>query len=146
QAVENNEFRAFYQPIVSLQTGRITGFEALARWQHPTRGLVQPGDFVPLAEETGLIVPLDEWVLREACRQTQIWKKQLGENLREYSGNNEYTGNRFPLTVNVNLSSKHFSETTLIEKMRRVLEEFPFEAQSLRLEITESVILENLTS
>jgi predicted signal transduction protein with EAL and GGDEF domain len=76
QAIPRQELRLYYQPIVSLATGRITGFEALVRWQHPTRGLVSPIEFIPVAEETGLILPIGEWVLREACLRAKDW--QLG--------------------------------------------------------------------
>jgi diguanylate cyclase (GGDEF)-like protein/PAS domain S-box-containing protein len=132
RAFENEEFRVFYQPILSLHSGCIAGFEALVRWQHPTRGLISPGEFIPLAEETGLVVPLDEWVLGRACRQTKMWKEQF-----DIAG-------QAPLTVNTNLSSRHFSDSNLVGKIEKVLQESGLDAGSLHLEITESVILDNL--
>lgn len=143
RAFENEEFRVFYQPILSLQSGRITGFEALARWQHPTRGLVSPGEFIPLAEETGLIVPLDEWVLNRACRQTKRWEQQFDGDSTELSTHRSQTG-RTPLTINVNLSSRHFSDPNMSEKIEKALHESGLDANALHLEITESVILDNL--
>ncbi len=143
RAFENEEFRVFYQPILSLQTGRITGFEALARWQHPTRGLVSPGEFVPLAEETGLILPLDEWVLDRACRQTKQWKDQFDNYFDGISTRSDQAVST-PLTINVNLSSRHFSDTNLAEKIKKALHDSEMSASALHLEITESVILDNL--
>jgi diguanylate cyclase (GGDEF)-like protein/PAS domain S-box-containing protein len=132
RAIENDEFRVFYQPIISLATGQITGFEALARWQHPVRGLVTPGEFVPLAEETGLIVPLDDWILLNACRQAKLWKDQFDKP------------GQAPLTININLSSRHFSNANLAEKIQGLVSESGLEPAALHLEITESVILDNL--
>jgi diguanylate cyclase (GGDEF)-like protein/PAS domain S-box-containing protein len=132
RAFENEEFRVLYQPIMSLQNGRIAGFEALVRWQHPTRGMVAPGEFVPLAEETSLIIPLDEWVLGQACRQTKRWKEQFDN------------AGQAPLTLNANLSSRHFADSDLAEKVGRTLHESGLNAAALHLEITESLILDNL--
>jgi diguanylate cyclase (GGDEF)-like protein/PAS domain S-box-containing protein len=120
------EYRVHYQPVVSLETGQVTGFEALVRWQHPERGLIYPDEFISVAEETGLIVPLDRWVLREACRQTVQWQK------------------RFPgLTISVNLSPKQFLHADLVWEVERVLAETGLAASSLKLEITESVLMSN---
>ena len=120
------EYRVHYQPIISLETGRVTGFEALIRWQHPERGLIFPDEFISVAEETGMIVSLDRWVMREACRQTALWQKQ------------------FPgLTVSVNLSPKQFLHTDIIKEVERVLIETGLEADSLKLEITENVLMSN---
>ena len=94
RALERSELRLHYQPIVSLETGRITGFEALMRWEHPERGLVSPGDFIPLAEETGLIVPMGKWALEEACRQVTHWHAQGA-----------------PISISVNLSPRQLAET-----------------------------------
>nr|WP_290220982.1 EAL domain-containing protein [Trichocoleus desertorum] len=132
RAIERQELQLYYQPIVSLTTSRIHGFEALIRWQHPERGLISPAEFIPLAEETGLIVPIGLWVLREACQQTQKWQKQFSDN--------------FPLTISVNLSGKQFSQPDLIEQIERVLQQTALEARSLKLEITESVMMENAES
>jgi diguanylate cyclase (GGDEF)-like protein/PAS domain S-box-containing protein len=120
----SEEYRVHYQPIVSLETGQVSGFEALIRWQHPKRGLIFPEEFISVAEETGMIVSLDRWVLREACRQTALWQK------------------RFPgLTVSVNLSPKQFLYTDLFAEVERVLRETGLDAASLKLEITENVLM-----
>lgn len=118
-----------YQPVVSLQTGMIAGFEALVRWQHPTRGLVSPAEFIPIAEDTRLILPLGQWVLREACLQLRQWHEQ------------------FPtlnyLTVNVNLSSFQIAAPNLVEQIDNILLESGLDASCLKLEITESALMEN---
>lgn len=136
RALENSDFLVFYQPIISLMSGEVAGFEALVRWEHPTRGLISPGEFIMLAEETGLIIPIDHWILREACRQTQLWHKKLDE---EKPGHPK-------LTISVNLSSKHFSLPGLAQYIEAILCETNFPPEHLRLEITESVILENIDS
>ncbi|MEH2424022.1 MAG: EAL domain-containing protein [Nostoc sp.] len=135
RAIERQEFRIHYQPIVSLTTGRITGFEALVRWQHPERGIIFPEDFLPTAQETGLSILIDEWVMREACRQTQQWQDRfppksgkLGEQA---------------LTISVNLCSSWFSQQKPLLHINQVLQETSLDIQSLKLEITESVIMEN---
>lgn len=122
------QFIIHYQPIVSIANGKIAGFEALVRWRHPEGGLVSPGEFIPVAEETGLIVPIGRWVLREACHQIQAWQ-QLFPNNR--------------LSVSVNLSVKQFSQPDLIEYIDLVLAETNLDGSSLKLEITESVLIEN---
>ncbi len=129
RALERQEFRVYYQPIVSLATGHITGFEALLRWQHPRRGLVPPSEFITLAEETGLIIAIDRWVLREAYRQMRRWQARLG--------------NKLPLSLSVNLSSKQFSQLDLIEHIDQTLREQGMYAHSLKLELTESMVMEN---
>jgi len=129
RAIEREEFRVYYQPIVSLSTDRISGFEALVRWQHPNRGLVSPTEFVPVAEETGMIVPIGLWVLREACRQTRIWQNRF----RSTSS----------LTVSVNLSGKHLMQTRLVQQIDQILEETGLDAYSLKLQHTESMIMED---
>lgn len=95
RAIEHEEFRIHYQPIVSLETGKVVGFEALLRWQHPDRGLVYPAEFISIAEEIGLSIRIDQWVLLEACRQTQQWQRRFPPNLRE----------NLPLSINVNLGA-----------------------------------------
>lgn len=129
RGLERQEFQLYYQPIVSLKTSEITGFEALIRWQHPQRGLVSPAEFIPVAEETGLIVPIGWWVLREACHQLSIWKRQFPE----YAS----------LVMSINLSAKQFTQHNLVEEISQILRETNVAADSLKLEITESVIMDN---
>jgi diguanylate cyclase (GGDEF)-like protein/PAS domain S-box-containing protein len=129
RAIERREFVLYYQPIVALDTGTISGFEALIRWQHPERGFVSPNDFIPIAEETGLIIPIGQWVLREACQQIHMWQERYPQFP--------------PLQISVNLSGKQFSNANLIEQIREVLRETQVEPQSLKLEITESMVMEN---
>jgi diguanylate cyclase (GGDEF)-like protein len=131
-AVEREEFRVHYQPIVSLVTGRIMGLEALVRWQHPKQGLVPPMEFIPLAEETGLIVPMGFWVLRKACGQ-------IRDGLSKFSTDP-------PLLLSVNLSAKQFSQADLVDQIQRILRESGVEAGSVMLEITESVVMEHAES
>ncbi len=132
RAIEREELRVYYQPIVSLKTGKIIGFEALVRWQHPTRGLVSPAEFIPLAEETGLIVLIDRWVLQEACHQIALWQKAFPD--------------RKPLTISVNLSGYQLSQIGLIERIDQIIQESGIERESLKLEITETTLLGNHTS
>jgi len=128
-AVERQEFCIQYQPIVELGTNRIYGFEALVRWQHPERGLLLPSEFIPVAEETGLIIPLGRWVLWEACRQTRQWQEQF----TDYES----------LTLSVNYSGKQFMQSDVIEQIKVILEETGFDPCHLQLEITESAVIEN---
>ena len=128
QAIERNELRLHYQPILSLTTDRISGFEALVRWQHPIQGLLHPKDFIPIAEETELVTAIGQWVLREACRQTNHWHKQFPTTP--------------PLTISVNLSSKEFTPL-LIEYIKHLRQEIDIDVAFLRLEITESTIMKN---
>ena len=132
RAVEREEFTVGWQPIVSLHTGKLRGFEALLRWRHPSRGLVSPAEFIPMAEETGLIVKLGEWVLEKACRQMADWHRR-------------FPAPDPPLTVSVNLSVRQFLQPDLIDRVRRALEESKLDPRCLHLEITESVIMENST-
>lgn len=131
RAIERQEFRLHYQPIISLDSGTINGFEALVRWQHPEHGLVSPAEFIPLAEETGLIVPLGWWVIREACSQMQVWQAQFLAN---------------PLTISVNISGRQFSELDLSQRIEQILQEYRLDPRTLKLEITESAIVENAES
>ena len=128
RAIERQEFQLHYQPIVTLSDQRLSGFEALVRWQHPERGLVPPNGFIPIAEETGLIVPIGLWVLQEACRQMRAWDSEFPECA--------------DLMVNVNLSARQCLHPTLVADVARVLAETGLEPQRLKLEITESLVLE----
>jgi diguanylate cyclase (GGDEF)-like protein len=130
RAIERKEFFLHYQPIVALESGTISGFEALIRWQHPERGFVPPDEFISIAEETGLIVPIGQWVLEEACRQIHEWQEQYPQ----------YP----PLQISVNLSGKQFANANLIDQISRVLRETEVEPHSLKLEITESMVMENI--
>jgi diguanylate cyclase (GGDEF)-like protein len=126
-AIEREEFRNFYQPIVSLESGRIIGFEALLRWQHPTRGLLQPSEFIPVAEETGMIRELGWWNLRHACRQAALW--------------NARRNGEAPLTMSVNLSVKQFLQPNLVTEIGKLLFETGIRPETLKLEITESAVM-----
>jgi diguanylate cyclase (GGDEF)-like protein len=128
RAIENAEFRLMYQPVVSLKTGRITGFEALVRWDHPHQGLIQPADFIPVAEETGLIIQIGRWVLFEACRQLKEWHSSHRRSE--------------PLTMGVNLSARQFSHPGVVDQIREALGVTGAPASSLRLEITELAIID----
>jgi diguanylate cyclase (GGDEF)-like protein len=130
KAIERRELFLQYQPIVSLSTGTLRGFEALIRWQHPERGLIPPVKFIPIAEETGLIIQIGKWVLNEACRQMYQWQQLF--TLDE------------PLMISVNLSGKQFMQPDLLEQMREVLQRTGLDPRSLKLEITESVVMENI--
>jgi diguanylate cyclase (GGDEF)-like protein/PAS domain S-box-containing protein len=129
RALERQELRAFYQPTVCLSTGKLTGFEALMRWQHPERGLILPEEFIPLAEETGLIVPMGLWILREAAGQMKKWLTQ------------------FPLqsdlTISVNLSGIQIGEPNFVPEVEQILSETGLDPVNLTLEITESVLMRN---
>jgi len=127
-AVARQELRLYYQPIVSLTGGRLSGFEALLRWQHPTRGLMAPDQFIPIAEETGLIVSIGRWVLQEACRQMRAWDAEFPE----CQG----------LAINVNLSVRQCLQPDLVDDVRSVLQETGLAPERLKLEITESLVLE----
>jgi diguanylate cyclase (GGDEF)-like protein/PAS domain S-box-containing protein len=129
KAIEGNELELHYQPYVSLLDHRIAGFEALVRWNHPTRGLLYPGEFISVAEETGLIVPLGQWVLREACRQTAFWRRTIA--------------NVPALRTSVNVSYKQLAVPKLVEDVAHILLETGLDPSLLRLEMTESSIMEN---
>ena len=132
RAVEREEFCLHYQPIISLASGEIEGFEALVRWRHPVRGLVYPNEFIPVAEETGLIVPIGWCVLREACQKMTEWHR------------------RYPslqtMSINVNLSGRQFLQPDLDEQIRSILQDAHLDPSRLRLEITESMIMEDADS
>jgi len=127
QALERNEFRVCYQPMVHLGTGRVMGMEALVRWEHPERGLMLPGEFVPLAEEIGLIIPIGQWVLGEACRQARNWQVRYPTEP--------------PLRMSVNLSAKQLRNYNLVMDVKALLEETGLSPECLILEITESAVL-----
>jgi diguanylate cyclase (GGDEF)-like protein/PAS domain S-box-containing protein len=126
RALEREEFQVFYQPIVSLGTWRITGFEALVRWRHPERGLVSPAEFIPLAEETGQIVPIGEWVLRESSRQMKLWQDEYPD---------------LDLSISVNLSGRQIAEPDLVDRVARVIDETGLRPGSLKLELTETLLM-----
>ena len=128
QALERQEFSLHYQPIVALENNRLIGFEALLRWQHPQRGLLSPNEFLDVAEDTGLITPIDRWVLQEACQQMKSWSEQY-----EFKP---------PLTISVNLSGNQFCKGDIIEYISRVLKDTGLPADRLKIEITENALME----
>ncbi len=148
RAIENQDFSPAYQPIIDLKTGLISGFETLIRWNHKIQGFISPGEFIPVAEEAGLIIPIDLWILQEACRQTRFWQvKFLGKNALLPNGRNlESSAGLVPWKVSVNLSVKQFSQPNLLEEIDRILLETGLSGQSLKLEITETAIMENADS
>ena len=129
RALDREEFVVYYQPIVSLQSGRPVGFEALARWQHPEQGLVSPGVFIPIAEEIGLIVGIGKFVLNDACRQFRLWLDQAPASGLEF--------------VSVNLSAKQFAEEDLVEQVEEAVADAGLEPHHLKLEITETAVMDN---
>jgi predicted signal transduction protein with EAL and GGDEF domain len=132
RAIERGEFRNFYQPIVDLASGEIAGFEALLRWQHPTRGLIGPVEFIGVAEETGLIRELGWWNLQEACRQISLWRATSNAHRS--------------LTVSVNLSTKQFLQPNLVEDITKLLKQVALAPEALKLEITESTVMGDPTA
>jgi diguanylate cyclase (GGDEF)-like protein len=131
-ALDAQQFVLHYQPIVILETGAITGVEALVRWQHPRRGLLAPAEFIPAAEETGMIVPLGAWVLREACRQAAIWHRLQAED----------GGDASPLAVSINVSGRQLMTAQLVDDVRSALIGSGIAPQTVILELTESVLAE----
>ncbi len=129
-AIDRQEFFIQYQPIVALDNFNLRGFEALVRWQHPTRGLISPMDFIPVAEETGQIIAIGQWALHEACRQMSRWQRRYPSET--------------PLFISVNLSSRQFTQPDLLEQVRLILDETRLDPRCLKLEITESVVMENI--
>jgi EAL domain-containing protein (putative c-di-GMP-specific phosphodiesterase class I) len=127
-AIEREEFRILYQPVVSLRTGRIAGVEALVRWHHPQRGLVSPDEFLSVAEETGLVVAMGNWVLRKACHELAAWQ-------REIPGTSD-------ISVSVNLSARQFVHPDLVARVKDALASSGLSSRGLRLEFTESVLIE----
>ncbi|MBC7933241.1 MAG: EAL domain-containing protein, partial [Rubrivivax sp.] len=131
-ALEKKQFFLLYQPIVSLDNFKLCGFEALLRWHHPERGLISPLDFIPIAEETGQIIAIGEWALHEACRQMKRWEKAYST--------------ASPLFISVNLSCKQFNNTLLLEQVSNVLTKTGISPRRLKLEITESAVMDNIDS
>jgi len=129
-ALFNDEFEVHYQPIVSLENWKIKGFEALIRWHHPEKGLISPARFIPVAEETGLIMQIGEWVLQQACDQTRYWQEQFPTIP--------------PMFMSVNLSCKQFTDVNLVSKIKTILAQTGIDASLLKIEITESAIIENI--
>jgi EAL domain-containing protein (putative c-di-GMP-specific phosphodiesterase class I) len=127
-ALDYQEFEVHYQPIFNLAAGSLVSWEALVRWQHPTRGLVSPDLFIPIAEETGLIVPLGQWVLHQACHQARAWQ----ELTRDSS-----------LSISVNISARQFQVPGLVTEVSRTLSQTRLHPRSLRLEITEGAVMQN---
>ncbi len=130
RAIERQEFQVYYQPIISLETLQLSGFEALIRWQHPQQGLVSPGRFIPIAEETGLIIPMGQWILQEAAQQLKQWQLQFS--------------NYQSLTINVNLSSKQLRDRKLLQTIDEILDKTKLNGSCLKVEITESILMENI--
>jgi EAL domain-containing protein (putative c-di-GMP-specific phosphodiesterase class I) len=128
-AIEREEFEVYYQPIMDLRTSTLSGFEALLRWHHPEHGLVSPTEFIPVAEDTEMIIPIGQWVLRQACRQVREWQSAYPSDA--------------PLTISVNLSGKQFKQPDLVGQVKQILYQTGLDPHSLRLEITESMVMED---
>jgi len=167
RAIKQRQLQLHFQPIVDLQRGRILGTEALVRWNHPTRGLVPPFEFIPLSEEIGMILPISQWVLREACSWTRAWQEQSNTDQKVLSNAQTIEagvlrdpqngaakpvdtaaarGTLSPITVSVNLSARQFVQPNLAEQVAQVLKETELPASSLVLEITETVVMEDVTA
>lgn len=129
KALADQQFVVHYQPILNVTTHRIIGFEALVRWQHPTKGLIPPAEFIPTAEETSLIIPLGYWILDEACHQIHAWNAQYAFDP--------------PLTINVNLSTRQCEQPDLVQKISDILRKNKLDASLLKLELTESLIIKD---
>lgn len=128
-AIDRNELCTYFQPIIDLDDLKLIGFEALIRWNHPRRGLVPPLEFIPVSEETGLIVPITLWILRDACKQAVEWQKRSPLNKS--------------LMISVNLSGKHFADGNLVRQVQKIIDETGINPGCLKLEITESAVMEN---
>jgi EAL domain-containing protein (putative c-di-GMP-specific phosphodiesterase class I) len=128
-AIERNELQLYYQPILEIRTYEIVGFEALLRWHHPTQGNISPADFIPIAEETGLIIPLGRWILSEACHQMQRWTAQFPTGSLRY--------------MSVNLSGRELLQPAIIDQIAQTLAETGLEPHHLKLEVTESSLITN---
>ncbi len=132
RALDEGEFLVYYQPLVALETGEVRGVEALARWRHPTYGLIPPGEFIPLAEQTGLIAPLGRWVLQEACRQVRLWQREHASDP--------------PLMLSVNVSACQFRQPYLAREILMTLEKTGLDPRHLKLEITESIMVHDASA
>ncbi len=132
QAVEREEFELHYQPIVDIQTGALMGFEALTRWRHPRRGIVSPGEFIPVAEQTGLIIPIGRWAIRTALEQLGRWQTSLPSR-----------NGGLPLSMSVNLSGRQIADPRLLDEIRQAMDDNHIAANTFRLELTESVLMDN---
>jgi diguanylate cyclase (GGDEF)-like protein len=130
QALDRQELLVYYQPILSANTGKLKGFEALLRWKHPLRGFVSPAEFIPIAEETGAIVEIGEWLLRSVCQQIALWQTQLSMTA--------------PLQVSVNLSARQLKETQLSTTIDEILAQFNLKGENLQLELTESMLMDDV--
>ncbi len=131
-AIERKELEMYYQPIINLDSMKLFGFESLIRWNHPTRGLVPPNEFIPVSEETGLIIPMTLWILRTSCLQMVEWQRKSPANK--------------DLIVSVNLSGKHFTDKDLVEQIKTILIETEMNPACLKLELTESAVMQNAES
>ncbi|MEM6596709.1 MAG: EAL domain-containing protein [Cyanobacteria bacterium P01_C01_bin.69] len=129
EALSRQELFLCYQPLICLESMTLAGFEALIRWQHPTRGLISPAEFIPIAEDTGLIIPIGQWVLEVACAQAQRWQQQFPAR---------------PPFMSVNLSGRQFAQKDLVEQIARILKETGFNPKDLKLELTESVVMDDV--
>jgi diguanylate cyclase (GGDEF)-like protein len=129
KALEDKEFSLFYQPIIHLETGKVSGFEALIRWNQEERGLISPNDFIPVVEETGMIIPLGAWIIKTACQQIQLWHEQFPE---------------LSLKMNVNLSRRQFDQLDLVPQIKTILQQLDLPGHYLQLEITESMIMRDV--
>jgi diguanylate cyclase (GGDEF)-like protein len=129
RAIERNELTPYYQPIIELKEGNLIGFEALMRWNHPQRGMVSPAEFIPLSEDTGLVIPMTLWIIEAAALQIQLWQNEFGR--------------KFNFWISINLSGKHFAKAELINQIDTILKKTGIAPRSLKFEITESAIMEN---
>ncbi|MEL6495925.1 MAG: EAL domain-containing protein [Cyanobacteria bacterium J06623_7] len=130
-ALKNNEFYLNYQPIIALETETIIGFEALVRWNHSKKGFISPGKFIPIAEQTNLILPLGMWILKSACRQIKEWQSML-------------KGRHSDFTVSVNISAKQFEQEDFIEQLERIVGDTGINIKHLKLEVTETLLMNNV--
>ena len=129
QALKLNQFVLFYQPIIRLTTGEIEGFEALVRWQHPTKGLIYPDDFIPLAEETGLIIPLTQWIFQTACHQLHIWQNKFS-HLSE-------------INISINMNVDQLKHPNFLKTVDEILVDYQVDGSSIKIEITESMLMKD---